>query len=151
MVAVSNVPGRLRLKNPALLGQPVLCRRVEIAVREVSGVWHAEASHRTGTLLLVHDVEPAASDQLIEAVRRSLVACGTTLPPPMAPTPADGERAALREATRELAWHGLRMMLPPPWGTLLPVVPIARRLLTAGLTAASRNGNRHNGHAHGPR
>ena len=134
MVAVSNVPGRLRLQNPILLGRPVLCRQVESAVLKLSGVWRPQASHRTGTLLLVHDGQ--ASESLIEDVRRALdTCCRMPISERDLSTPVVMARDPLREAAKELAWHGLRIMLPQPWAMLLPV---AQRLM------AGRNGGNGN-------
>jgi hypothetical protein len=124
MVTLSNIPGRLRLKSPQLIGKPQLCRQLAAAARRLSNVLEAEASHRTGTLLLRHT---GAAEPLIEEVRRLLADCQNGAHPIVEPLPSAPAPDPLRQAAVELAWMGARSLLPKPLGILLPV---AQKLLS---------------------
>jgi cation transport ATPase len=52
---VHRLPGRVRLRHPALLSRDRLCRDIEHTLAAQDGVLDAEASARTGSLLLVFD------------------------------------------------------------------------------------------------
>lgn len=123
MTTVSKVPGRVRLKIPALRGEPMLCTRVETSVLGLSGVRGAEANHRTATLLVIHD-ESRANGSLVDDVGRALEECASLDVVRMIPRisrPAADNGGPFREAVVELAWHGLRGVLPPPFRVLLPL------------------------------
>lgn len=49
-------PGRVRLKVPALRGQPAAAERMGVAFRSVPGVKSLEISSVTGSVLIVYDV-----------------------------------------------------------------------------------------------
>ena len=61
---VHEVPGRLRLRSPRLAGNPELAATVAARLREAPGVLCAEASPRTGSLLILHDAAPGRAAAL---------------------------------------------------------------------------------------
>ena len=63
---ISELPGRLRLRNLVLFRRSPLCRTLERELTSVQGIDRFKTSPVTGTVLLNHDPEHLTSGQIIE-------------------------------------------------------------------------------------
>lgn len=62
------LPGRIRLKNPALLRRGALCRAIERELLGVLGIDSYKTSSTTGTVLIHYDPRALSRDQVIQVV-----------------------------------------------------------------------------------
>jgi len=62
------VPGRLRIKNPALKGKQVLCNKIEDSLAGIAGVQSVRASVVTGSVTIHYDPKVVGSKQIIDIV-----------------------------------------------------------------------------------
>ena len=66
------LPGRIRLKNPALLRQGALCRAIERELLGVLGIDSYKTSSTTGSVLIHYDESALSRDQVIQVVDDAL-------------------------------------------------------------------------------
>jgi Ca2+-transporting ATPase len=111
-VAHDRVPGRLRLRLPALRKRPALGPILVAALRERPGLRDAQANGVTGSLLVTFDPRGVAAAQVVAWVEEALAGRSharalVTLPP--ASEPEEGLTAV--EVERQRGWTG-RNILP---------------------------------------
>ena len=82
---VSELPGRLRLRNLVLLRRSPLCRAVERELTSVLGIGRFKTNPLTGTLLLNHDPQQLSREQVIEILDAALI----RVEPPATPDQPD--------------------------------------------------------------
>jgi len=82
---VSELPGRLRLRNLVLLRRSPLCRAVERELTSVLGIGRFKTNPLTGTLLLTHDPQQLSREQVIEILDAALI----RVEPPATPDQPD--------------------------------------------------------------
>ena len=82
---VSELPGRLRLRNLVLLRRSPLCRAVERELTGVLGIGRFKTNPLTGTLLLNHDPQQLSREQVIEILDAALI----RVEPPATPDQPD--------------------------------------------------------------
>src|SRR5271157_4336669 len=82
---VSELPGRLRLRNLVLLRRSPLCRAVERELTSVLGIGRFKTNPLTGTLLLTHDPRQLSREQVIEILDAALI----RVEPPATPDQPD--------------------------------------------------------------
>ena len=82
---LSELPGRLRLRNLVLLRRSPICRAVERELTSVLGIGRFKTNPLTGTLLLHHDPRLLSLEQVIEILDSALV----RLEPPAKPDDPD--------------------------------------------------------------
>jgi len=78
---VSELPGRLRLRNLALLRRTPLCRAIDRELTSVLGIERFKTNALTGTLLLHHDPKLLTRDQVIEILDSALIRAETSATP----------------------------------------------------------------------
>jgi cation transport ATPase len=64
------VPGRLRLKMPALKGSPEMARKIQGAVSEIHGVEATAINTLTGSLLVNYDPAEVSSREILDTLGR---------------------------------------------------------------------------------
>jgi hypothetical protein len=94
---VHEVPGRLRLRSARLRQNPALAESLLAQLRAAPGVIAAEASLRTGSLLIRHDGAAGRAD----ALRARLAATPYAAPPSDADSAAERLAAILLERLAE--------------------------------------------------
>ncbi len=67
------LPGRLRLKNPALHRKSELCQAIERELVSVLGIDYYKTSSLTSTVLVQYDPKQLSRDQIIEILETALV------------------------------------------------------------------------------
>jgi len=87
------LPGRIRVKVPALRGGDPGLRRVAEGLRGAAGILRVETRPLTGSLLLWHSLSAAAVADLLQA-NGLLLAGGPAVPPAAPPPAAQGAPAA---------------------------------------------------------
>lgn len=102
---VHEVPGRLRLRSTRLWRNPALGAALADRLRAMQGVLSAEASPRTGSLLIHHDAAPGRA----ESLRAEFAA--VPLPQRPAPVPAPAMDAAVERLTTALLEHMAERLL----------------------------------------
>jgi hypothetical protein len=127
-----SVPGRVRLKLPALKGAARRAERLVAAMRQLPGVSDAVANPTTGSLVLHFDPRQTSLEAFVQFLReqgeipRDVVLCGT--PSPVAAAAREHPLATLawtagsalgREILKGALGHALR---GTPWSLLLAVV-----------------------------
>jgi len=111
---VSELPGRLRLRNLVLLRRSPLCRAVERELTNVLGIDRFKTNPLTGTVLLHHDPRQLTREQVIEILDAALVHAED-------PTTTDQPDTHLPICTAALPLAAAAQFVAPP---LLPAAAI---------------------------
>jgi heavy metal translocating P-type ATPase len=111
---VSELPGRLRLRNLVLLRRSSLCRAVERELTNVLGIDRFKTNPLTGTVLLHHDPRQLTREQVIEILDAALVNAED-------PTTTDQPDTHLPICTAALPLAAVAQFVAPP---LLPAAAI---------------------------
>ncbi|WP_455281523.1 HMA2 domain-containing protein [Cupriavidus necator] len=95
LAEIHHVPGRLRLKLPAIKHNDEAARRIERAVNALPGVREACANTLTGSIVIRFYPRLTTGEQIVGALRADgYVAAGVTLPAPARSSAAMSERSA---------------------------------------------------------
>jgi hypothetical protein len=69
---VHAIPGRIRLKVAALRGNPALTEAIQDRLAAVRGIDWVETNPRTGSVLILYEVERLRSDESVQALSEAL-------------------------------------------------------------------------------